>query len=85
MDVARAREARVGRRTEIARTKAGRSARDCEREEGAGEQGVREWRTRKDPFWEGCKNLSYKFLRNAGFYLTTRNPSLVQLELVLGI
>lgn len=35
-----------------------------------------------DPF--GSQNRLHKFLRNAGFYLTARNPPIVHLELVSG-
>jgi hypothetical protein len=31
-----------------------------------------------------AEKLFHKFLRNAGFYLTTRNPSIVLLELISG-
>lgn len=30
----------------------------------------------------GTENIFHKFLRNAGFYLATRNSSVVQLELI---
>lgn len=33
---------------------------------------------------ERAENLFYKFPRNAGVYLTTRNLSIVQLELISG-
>lgn len=38
---------------------------------------------RNDPF-RGMGNLFHKFLRKAGFYLITRHPSIVQLELISG-
>lgn len=31
-----------------------------------------------------CRMGTQKFLRNAGFYLTTRNPPVTQLELISG-
>lgn len=32
---------------------------------------------KNDTLWE-TENLFHKFLRNVGFYVTTRNPSIVQ-------
>lgn len=44
----------------------------------------REGGSRREGLLLGTENLFHKFQKNASFYLNTRNPSTVQLELLSG-